>query len=255
MHKKVIDFIVVLVLFLTLAYVSLVLELKPLTGAFLYLFIPSAYLAIRQRKNYKKLLIATVLLGGIFGSVFDFIETLNKAWIVNRLVFTWKIFGILPIDDVIGFFLMTLFIIVFYEHFLDDEKNKKISPYLMFGLAPAVILALFTIVAYLTDPKLLVLPYAYLVGGSIFIIFPIIYSFLRPQLLSKFLKTAAFFFVIWFVSEFVAIETGGWYFPGNYIGKVSVLGVSFPFEELFFWMLLYSASVVAMYERVIDDGK
>lgn len=255
MEKKLLDLLIILVLFSFFALISLFFNLKPLTGAVLYILIPSIYLMFRERKNYKKIFIAVFLIGGIFGFVFDFIETFNKAWIVDRLVFPWKVFGILPVDDIIGFLLMTLFIIVFYEHFLDDEKNKKISPYLIFALAPSLLITFAMVVVFLIEPGFLQMPYAYFYGGLIAISFPIIYTFSRPHLLSKFLKIAAFFFIIWFVSEIVAIKTGGWYFPGNYIGNVSVFGVSFPFEELFFWMMFYAASIAAYYEKMVDDER
>lgn len=210
---------------------------------------------IREGKNYKKIAIAVLLIGGIFGFIFDFIETFNKAWIVDRLVFPWKVFGVLPIDDIVGFLLMTLFVVVFYEHFLDDEKNKRISPSLIFALAPSLLVTFAVVIVFLIKPNILQMPYAYFYGGLIAISFPVLYIFFRPHLLSKFLKIAAFFFIIWFVAEIVAIKTGGWYFPGNYIGNVSVFGVSFPFEELFFWMMFYAASISAYYEKMIDDER
>jgi hypothetical protein len=55
--------------------------------------------------------------------------------------------------------------------------------------------------------------------------------------------------------ELAALETNLWSFPGHYIGTVSVFGLTFPFEELFFWVLSSSTAAAAYYEYFIDDGK
>lgn len=252
---KQLDLLVTFSLFIISAFVSFKLNLKPLTGSFLYLLIPSIYLSLRERKNYKKIFWAVLLLGGVLGFVFDFIEVFNKAWITNRLVLPWKIFGALPVDDLIGFLLMTLLIVVFYEHFIDDEKDRRISPHLIPTLIPSLLIALSVIILFPLRPDIFNIPYAYLYGGIAVIAFPVFYCIRRPKLISKFLKVAASFFVVWFIAEIVVLKTGGWYFAGEYIGTVHVFGVTFPFEELFFWMMFYAASMVAYYERVIDDER
>ena len=252
---KQLDLLVTFSLFIITAFVSFKLNLKPLTGSFLYLLIPSIYLSLRERKNYKKIFWAVLLLGGVLGFIFDFIETFNKAWITSRLVLPWKIFGVLSVDDFIGFLLMTLLIVIFYEHFIDDEKDRRISPHLIPTLIPSLLIALSIIIFFPLRPDIFNVPYAYLYGGIAVIAFPIFYCIRRPELISKFLKVAASFFMIWFVAEIVVLKTGGWYFAGEYIGTVHVFGVTFPFEELFFWMMFYAASMVAYYERVIDDER
>ncbi len=229
-------------------------NLKPLIGAAFFTLLPSIYLIKREKKNILKIFLATVIFGGLFGFLFYFIETLNKAWSITHLVIPWRILGILPLDDVITFFLMTLFVVVFYEHFIDDEKNKQISKNLLWALVPSILATITLVLLFLFSGKrFFLIPYAYLVGGIATITFPIVFIFYKPKLLPKLLSTAAFFFVILFIAEIVALKTGGWVFPGEYIGKVTVFGVTFPFEDLFFWVILYAASIVSYYEFFIDD--
>ncbi|MDA2936626.1 hypothetical protein MYX06_05415 [Patescibacteria group bacterium AH-259-L05] len=151
-NKKV-DLAVIFLFIGIFAIVSLIFNLKPLVGGTLYFLISSIYLILRERKNFLKIFWAVIIFGVIFGIIFDFIETFNKAWVVTRLVFPWKILGVLPIDDIFGFMLMTLFIIVFYEHFLDDEKNSRISNNLKWALIPSLSVLIFTLIIYLINPK------------------------------------------------------------------------------------------------------
>ncbi len=248
------DLFITFLLFGIATTLWLFFNLKPLTGGALSVLLPSIYLMAREKKNTLKIFLAVVIFGGLYGFVFDFIQTFNKAWLVERLVIPWKILGVLPVDDIIGFFLMTLFIVVFYEHFIDDEKNRRISKNLVWALIPSILATIAVVLMFLyVDKKFLTIPYVYLVGGIAAMIAPIVLSFYKPKLLPKFLLMSAFFFVIFFVAELVTLKTGGWVFLGEYIGKVTVFGLSFPFEELLFWMMIYAATVVSYYELFVDD--
>lgn len=71
----------------------------------------------------------------------------------------------------------------------------------------------------------------------------------------KFIKTGVFFFMLYLIYELTAVNLGQWYFPGEYVGWVELAGARFPFEELFFWMMLSSSAVLALYEGFVDDKK
>lgn len=254
--NKLLDLIISFLLFFGGLFVAFILNTKPLIGGLISLLPSIIYLSLKEKKNWKKIFWAVLFFGIIWGFCFDLVETYNKAWEVTRLVFNLKFFNILPLDDVLGFILMTLIIVVFYEHFVDDEKKKKISPNLRYALGGSLLFFLLIIVLFaLNYQQLLSSYYTYLYGGLAAIIIPVILSFYRPKLLNKFLLMSALFFFIWLAEEWVAIKTGGWVFEGNYIGMVTFLGVAFPFEELFFWMLLYAPAIVSYYELFIDDQK
>lgn len=255
-ENKKFDLLVVFIILAVAVLVSLFCNLKPIIVFLLYLLTPSIYLILREKKNFKKIFWAVIIFGVIFGLGFDFIVTFNEGWIVTRLIFPAKIFGFYPIiDDILGFMLMTLFMVVFYEHFLDDEKNRRISRNLKLALIVSLIVLVFIFVIYLINPALLKIPYVYLVCGLVAIAFPIVINLHRPRFLGKFFKLAAFFFVVWFVLELVCLKNSGWIFPGQYIGTVEIFGLKFPFEELFFWMMWYAAAVASYYEVIVDDQK
>ncbi|MBI1961379.1 MAG: hypothetical protein HYS45_01605 [Parcubacteria group bacterium] len=255
-RKKQIDLIVVSTLIIAGAGITVLFSLTPLALGLLTLLIPSAYLIARKKKNPKKIVLAVVIFGAIFGFIFDFIVTLNEGWIVTRLMFPVRLFDFYPlVDDIIGFMLMTLMIVVFYEHFLDDEKNPRVSKNAVWSVIPSVLILIFILALYIINPALLSVPYVYLIGGAIAIVFPLYVALRKPKITDKLFKIAAFFFFVWLVLELAALKTEGWIFTGEYIGSVEIIGLVFPFEELFFWMMWYAASVVVYYEYYIDDKK
>jgi hypothetical protein len=152
---------------------------------------------------------------------------------------------------------MALFVIVFYEHFLDDEKDKRLSKshskILLFLLI--VIALVYTV--FLIAPLKLEFSYFYLKAGFAAIAFPIIFAFYNPQIIKKFAPLAFFFFFVWVVAEFVGVSNGNWIFPASnqYAGSVTLFGITFPFEEVFFWFMWYPAVIVAYYEYFIDDRR
>ena len=148
---------------------------------------------------------------------------------------------------------MTLFIVVFYERFIDDEKDRKISKNIIFALIPSILATIAIVVIFKVNPGALIIPYAYLVGGIAAIIPLIILIIYKPKLFPKFVFIAVPFSIIWFIAEIVTLKTGGWIFLGQYVGTVTVFGLIFPFEELFFWMMMYAASVISYYEFFLDD--
>lgn len=85
---------------------------------------------------------------------------------------------------------------------------------------------------------------------------PLAYGiFVRPKLFSKIIKIAPFFFSLFLLYELTALYLGQWYFLGNYIGNIKIAGLSFPFEEFFFWVIISSPTVIVIYEFFVDDEK
>ena len=74
---------------------------------------------MKWKKNWKKIIISTLVFGGLFGFIFEFIAEFNHAYSVISTITPFKIFGVLPIDNVLGHMMMTMLTVVFYEHFVD----------------------------------------------------------------------------------------------------------------------------------------
>lgn len=244
-----IDLIMATLIFVATSFLSYAFDLKPLAVFFSTLLLPSLYLCLREKKNLLKILVAVLVFGALFGFIFDFIVTFNQGWIVSGLVFKYRLFDFYPIDDILGFMIMTFAIVVFYEHFLDSYRSQRISPLIYRALVPSLIVWAVVIILYYANPLLLKLPYAYLITGLFAIVIPIRVSIIKP----RFIKIGIYFFFVWFVIELICLMTGGWFFPGQYFGTVQVFSVTFPLEEFVFWFMLYAAAIVAYYEYY-EDG-
>ncbi len=253
------DFYVVLGIVLLSIPTILHFEVKPLTAS-LYLFaLPTLYLFVKRRKPYKELLLGTLLIGSGFGLIFDIIATVSGAWFIpdNQLVFNYRIFGFWPVDEIIWFFLWALFILAFYEHFYEKDRRDKLSKRFRYIAVPILISATLVLWVAVVDHSRLAINYAYSLILTPAII-PIWYVFSkRPNLIPKFLKTGAFFFLVFLAHELTALKLGQWQFLGTsqYIGWVELFGLRFPFEELLLWMGLSPFIVLAIYEGFVDNDK
>jgi hypothetical protein len=253
--NKLKDILVVSAIIIFADVLWLSLDLKPLTGGLLFTILPVIYMGIKRQKNWRNITSASIVLGLLLGAAFDLIQSFNASWIVDRLVVPWKIFGVLPVDNIIGYFIMTLLVLVFYEHFLRQsitidlpKRFYKVS--VIVFLLTVAIFALFAI-----TPEIFAIRFAYLLGGIVASVIVLYALWKRPYFLNNSLRLAAYFFFVWFAAEIVALKTSGWTFAGEYIGWVSVFGVYFPFEEMFFWMFWYAPFLLLTYEYLLRPGK
>ncbi len=256
MKGKTLDFWVVVAMLIVAAWLGYLLKLSNIPLGALYLGVPSLYLCLRAKKNYKKIGWGILIFGLLFGFIFDFIQQANGVWSVPRLFIPGRLFGFWPVENLFGYAFMTLFILVFYEHFLDTSESprlaKRHSRLFLFSLTIAALI----IIAYATRPSSLIFSHAYLYGGLAAITFPILFSIHNPKILPKFAQLAVFFFFVWLLLEIIGVRLGNWVFPNHgFIGYATIFGATFPIEEVLFWMMWYPATVVAYYEYFIDDGK
>jgi len=251
--------ILVLLLVAAVAYANVTKDLfigHSIFTGIVFAALPVIYLGLRQKKNWKKIIVATLIFGGLFGFIFEFIAEFNLSYTVLSVVSPFKLFGVLPIDNIIGHMLMTMFTIVFYEHFIDREINKRISKNFLLALLPALCTIAFIILAFYFHPTILKFGHPYFFMGLAAIVPTILLGIIQPKYIRNMAETAIFFFCSYFIIEIFAVKLNYWIYPGdNYIGWVTVFNTSFPFEELFFWMLFYAATLVAYYEIFIDINK
>ncbi|MDR3643181.1 MAG: hypothetical protein P4L74_06175 [Candidatus Doudnabacteria bacterium] len=251
------DFIIVVVIIIIGAILSLVFRFKGLTSSLFFFFLPSFYLLCRQPKRLHRIFGGSFLIGTIFGFIFDFMANIGHAWAEynSQLVFPYRILGVVPLDELIWYFGWVLVIVTFYEHFLEHERRDTISHNYKYGLLPALFTTASILVIYIVAPDKLVLGHTYLLLGLCTLV-PFIYlTIKKPVLFIKFMSISPFFFFLFSIHEITALIIGQWYFPGRYIGVVSIGNLSFPFEEFFFWILMSSTIVLSYYELYVDDER
>jgi hypothetical protein len=258
-EKKLDLFVVIILQLLGILYAVLTRDLfigRSLFFAMAFILPAVVYMGLREKKNWKKILFATLVFGLLYGLALSFFAEATGSWRTNDYIFNYRIFGLVAFEDILGQFLMALNIFVFYEHFVDHEdwKMKKLSKYAaLLGLLGLIfLLAIYTVKPNLYD----ILPYPYMMIGSVAIIPTVFILISNPRMLKKLLPMSAYFFFLWFATMLFALTYDYWWYPGErFIGTVNILDITFPFEELFFWMLLYAPTIVAYYELTFDDNK
>lgn len=217
--------------------------------------VPSTiYLGLRSKKPWKKIAIATLVFGGIFGFLFEFIQELNQAYSVVSTILPSFLF--LPIDNILGHMLMALLTFTFYEHFVVQRDTPIRSRRLKYIVILGVAVDLLLVLLYFINSSLITFPYSYAILGTVAIIPVFIYALRHPKEIGTLTSIAPIFFVIYLLVELFAVKNGWWVYPSpHYIGSVSIWGLSFPFEELFFWMLFYAAALVVYYRVFVSSPK
>jgi hypothetical protein len=256
MKPKTKDILVLVCINIFAIVISFAFQTNFLTSTILFLGLPSLYLLYQERGYFRKIFLASISFGVFFGFGFDFIAELNKAWDWNSGLLFGKIFGVVQVDVLFWFFLWVFHIFLFYEHFID--RVKLVSTFSKRGILVFTVSLLSIpclIIVYKLYPSLLYFDKAYLTLCIIVSIPFLITCFVKPRLVLHTLPMMPYFFFVYITHEITALHLHQWRFPGDYIGQVSMVGVSFPIEELVFWIILSSLIGAMYYELSFDNQK
>ncbi|MBI2106172.1 hypothetical protein HYT56_05060 [Candidatus Woesearchaeota archaeon] len=252
------DILLLLLLPLLSTIISLAINANFLTSTLLFFGLPSLWLSYRTQHMIKKTALFSLIFSVPSTIIIDYIAVLDGAWFVPATIFSFRLSGTIPIEDFIFGFLLVYSIIIFYEHFLDKGKHELLDRKMKYFIFPIILVLMIFFIFLITQPELLKIRYAYLILGIIFILFPSI-TFLNyfPRLLSKYVKTSSYFFVLIFLYELTGLQLNQWEFPGqNFIGWIEIFEYKFPFEEFFFFFfVLITIGVLSYYEFFDDDKK
>src|SRR5689334_17803493 len=112
-----------LVLFPIVSVISaLALRANFLLTTLLFFGLPSVWFSIRTKHRMGKVAIFSFVWAIPLTFFADYIATLNEAWLVPNTVFSFRLLGVVPIEDFIWMFLASYNVLIFYEHFLDKGK-------------------------------------------------------------------------------------------------------------------------------------
>ena len=253
--SKAIDLIVVIALALLTLLPSAIFILPSLALIIAWFLAPAGFLILRRKKNLTKITLASLVIGLLaFG--LDIAVLHNHGWTPYRSDFSFRIFGAPP-EEALWFFFHIFYILVWYEHFLDDERDGGISPRFPSLIAFSIVTFVLVVIAVSFFPDASRIRYAYLTLGVLSMTPIISWSIAtRRALLKKFLPLAVFFFLLASSMEIRAVQYGLWSFPdiNNYLGVITLSGAAFPIEEIIFWMMLAPSVALAYYELFADDG-
>lgn len=251
---KKLDILVLILLPLIAVMGSLALRANFLTSAFLFYGLPAIYLSWRNTHAIKRAFIFSLLAFPV-GFVGDYLATNSNAWYVPQSSFPFRVLGVVPIDDLIWGFMLVYVVVIFYEHFLDKGKHNNVDRRLKYGVYITLASVVIFFSAYLLNPALLRIPYAYFTFGALAVFSPIVIFLSHfPRFLAKYTKVIIYFTCLNLVYEITALELGQWQFLGReYFGWVELWGHRFPFEEFFFYIVLISVAILSNFEY-FDDG-
>ncbi len=226
----------------------------------LFYLVPSVYLSFLHPAAIKKSAVFSLLFGMPISVIVDYLAHLSGSWAMNHSS-SWlgyQIFGFTSVEQVLWAALFSYLIIMFYEYFFDQEVDRTaLAPGMRrLIISTALTIGLFFLVLGF-NPELLNIDYFYLRSGLILTLLPIVLVFMfLPRLSGKFLKTAAYFTIVNLIYELTALRLDQWSFPGKqFIGRVTLLGQTFPLEELFFFISLSAMALLCYYEVFDDDQK
>lgn len=244
-------------LFLT-AYILLacllVYFLKPvyLLSIIIVLVPPAVINFLWLKKSRFKILLFSVLTTILFAPPVELAARLADAWDVQSIL--PRLFGIAPLENILFAFLNFFWVLVFYEYFVDKDLRRKISRRLRLIVLGYLLLFLLVFTIFFIAPNLLAVNYA-LLAIIILIIPGIVMFWFNPKLLKKTWLPTIFFAFVFFVYEVVSLLIGSWWWPGEYLLPVSLLGRVFPLDDVIIWYLLSTPVLIAGYEFFVDDNK
>lgn len=254
---KKVDILVLIALPAIATILSLLFRTNFLISTLLFFGISAVYLAIRNAHAVGKSLLFSIFMGLFAAFVVDYFATINGSWFIPSTLFSFRLLNVVPVEDMIWGFLLVFNIIMFYEHFLDKGKHAlKDTNFKYFVVLVILILFLFFSI-YIFKPELFMINYFYVKFGLSLILLPTLtFIGIFPRLLSKYIKTGAYFFAQGIMFELTALHLGQWEFKNtDYIGWVEVNSLRFPLEEFVFWLVLFAVCILSYYEFFYDDMK
>lgn len=259
MRVKKIDFWLMAIWPIAASMLSFVFTANMLFSSILFFGAPAVYLSIRNYRKVKKTFLFAAALGFLLSIVTDYIMSKTGGWNFPASVFPRLFGGYVTVEQIIWIFLYLYFVVIFYETFLDEDGGQELAkPNLKYLFAAtAAVFAVF-ILLYALKPELLQINYFYLKSGIILAIIPSAVILLKfPKLYKKFSIAAAYFFFFSLIYELTGLSLGHWEFLGEnqYIGMVKILGLQFPVEEFFFWIIIGAMGILAYYEFFDDDKR
>lgn len=226
---------------------------KPLLVGIIMCVPATLYLGWRKPKPWKKILLASIIFGLLCGFLFEFIQVATGTYYIVPTVFP-KLFGVLPPDNFLGHFLMSLLTFTFYEHFVNRESSETISPRYRKVLVAIICADIALVIIHYSAPSLVShIRYSYDIVGLIALLPLIRLLITRPKYFRDVALMVPYFFCAYFLFELIAVKYSWWVYPSaHYIGYVQFLGLKFPFEEFFFWIMLYAPTITSYYITYLD---
>ena len=259
MHKKKKELFLFYLFVVIASFLVYLLKAELYLTILFYFILPSIYLSFRLKVNKLKIFLFSLYVGIPFGAFIDFFMTKTNGWeVVRTFIPNYKIFGYVTIVNIIWMIAYVYFVLIFYEYFFEKHKKEKtLNNWTKYLIAfSTILLASIPFIYYYAN--YLFLNYFYLIVGLFISIIPPVFFAIKLHsylLIRKAFFTSLFFMFLSFMYEIVALKLNIWRFidPEQFIGHVNIFSVSFPIEELIFWIMLSSFCGILIYD-VFDEN-
>ena len=242
---------------LVAVFFSLVMRINYLESIILFWGIPSLLLTIWARQRAVK--VALIALSAtVFFMALDIIFYMTRQWYVLSTVFNNRLLGVVAWEDILYFFLFAYFPIIFWEHFYERQVPEQLWTKSMTRLTFIFVLFLLVVLAaWSWAPVILQIPYFYLISTVLLMVIPLALElWSHPRFSLKFLRVGLYFAYVAILYELTALYLGLWKYPSSqFVGWVEIVGLRFPIEELFAWILLGAVAILSWYEYFDDDNR
>lgn len=223
----------------------------PYFYSILFVLIPPSITNFLWLKNsQKKILIFSSFATFLFAFAVELISRLRYAWDVQSIL--PRLFGIIPLENIIFAFINFFWVLSFYEYFIDKDTTKKISNKFRYLVYIFLIFSIIVFFIYFYNSSWIGMDYVWV--GIMILLIPSIAIFSKNiKLLKKTIIPVLFFFFVFFVYEIVSIMIGSWWWPGNYICPINFFGYVFPIDDIIIWYIFSTITLIGGYEFFADD--
>lgn len=223
-----------------------------LVSILVVLAIPASINFLWLKNSRKKILIFSISATFLFAFAVELSSRLANSWDVQSTL--PRMFGILPLENIIFAFINFFWVLTFYEYFIDNDLKMKIPSKFKYLVAIFSIFSLIIFILYFYNSKLVKMNY--FVIAIITLLIPSIIIFSKNlQLIKKTFIPVLFFAVVFFIYESVSLLNGNWWWPGEYLFSINFIGKTFPLDDIIIWYFLSTISLIGGYEFFMDDFK
>lgn len=250
--KKIIKALLLLAYVIVACIFVIIVQPVYLLSILIVLLPPSIMNFIWLKKSKGKVLLFSILTTLLFAPPVELIARLADVWDVQSIL--PRIFGIAPIENLLFAFFNFFWVLSFYEYFIDRDTATKTNKRFKYLLILYAVLLVVVLIGFFINPNLIALNYHVL--AAIILLIPGLILFIhKPKLLKKALIPTIFFAVVFFVYEVVSLAIGSWWWPGQYLLSVTLVGTIFPLDDVIIWYFLSTPILIMGYEFFADDDQ
>ena len=235
------------VLLIIATIVILIFPLNLLTATIILFGGPCIYLTFRAPRHSVRAGVYAVVVT-VISLLTDYLAEMDNSW-VSTTMFAHKVAGIVPIEALVWMFLFTYLIVMFYLFMLKRPVESILSGRMRYVIGAALAVLLFMTYVSLTN-RHFTFSYYYIIFGTACIAGPLLLFTLKfPSYVKVYIKITPYFFVLGLVNVLTSLHKGHWSYPGNhFIGWIPLGRLSFPIEELVFWIILFPSFLVTQFD-------